>query len=192
MGVLCEQYYLAYGRRFFWRIQALTPFQVLVVEFLLWKTRAENVEKYGKQLVMNSSTPQDLLDIPPGVIKSNLKPLGLYNRRTRLLIKIATILVEKYGGKVPRDASSLLSLPGVGPYVASATLLFAYGEPFLPLDKDVERYLTEHCGHLEFSASDRRYPLNKSYLDFSRKFFSKVKNPRYAGWGILDKSKVKK
>lgn len=189
-GTFCEQYYLTNGRKFFWRTTRLTPFQVLMVEFLLWKTRAENVEKYGRQLVISAPTPQALLDIPRDTIRNHLKPLGLHNRRTRLLIKIASTLVEKYGGQVPQDAKILLSIPGVGSYVAVATLLFAYGKPYVPLDANVEKYLEKKVGSLRFSTRDRKYPLKQEYLKFSQRFFSRVKNPKHAAWGLLDKSRL--
>lgn len=189
LGASCERHYLREGRRFFWRTTRLTPFQVLMVEFLLWKTRAETVEKHGRWLVMSAPTPEALLDMSIDVIRDRLRFLGLHERRARLLSRMARILVDEYGGRVLPDASLLLSLPGVGSYVAAATLVFAYGQPYLPLDANVERYLRENVGPVEVSAGDRKYVLREEYLELSRRFFSRVNNPRYAAWGLLDDSR---
>ncbi|AFL95693.1 hypothetical protein CL1_1494 [Thermococcus cleftensis] len=186
LGVTCENYYKKYGRRFFWRVMDLTPFQVLTTEFLLWKTRAENVDKYGRDLILKASTPEVLLEIPVEKIQESIRPLGLYRRRTRLLVRIAETLVSEYDGIVPKDAHELLSIPGVGSYVTAATLLFAHDLPYIPLDSNVETYLSSVAENLGFSVEDRRYPLRDEYIEFSRKFFNKVRSRKYAGWGLLD------
>ena len=54
--------------------------------------------------------------------------LGYYSRATRLL-RLAQIVVEKHGGRLPRTAEQLRALPGVGKYTAGAVASIAYGQP---------------------------------------------------------------
>ena len=49
------------------------------------------------------------------------------------------MLVEKYGGKVPRTKEELMQLLGVGEKTSDIILLFAYGEDVIPVDTHVEQ-----------------------------------------------------
>jgi A/G-specific adenine glycosylase len=65
-----------------------------------------------------------------------------YYARARNLHKTAKIIVEKYGGQVPSDYVTLLSLPGIGPYLAAAISSIAFGEKKAVLDGNVIRVLS--------------------------------------------------
>jgi A/G-specific adenine glycosylase len=64
--------------------------------------------------------------------------LGYY-QRARNLHRAARIICRKYGGSVPAEYEDLISLPGVGPYIAAAVLSIAYRKPFPVLDANVRR-----------------------------------------------------
>src|SRR6218665_3850197 len=51
----------------------------------------------------------------------------------------AKILVEKHGGKVPRDRAALEELPGVGRKTANVVLNVAFGEPTIAVDTHIFR-----------------------------------------------------
>ena len=75
--------------------------------------------------------------------------------RTDLLLEMASILQRKYGGVVPTSKAELLSLPGVGEYIAGATLCFSKGEPEILLDTNIVRVLGRVYG-LPISEASRR------------------------------------
>ena len=54
--------------------------------------------------------------------------LGYYSR-VRNLHKAANLVMERYGGELPRSYEELLTLPGIGPYTAGAIASIAYGIP---------------------------------------------------------------
>ena len=56
-------------------------------------------------------------------------------------IDASQVIVEKHGGKVPRDLPSLLSLPGVGPYTAAAVASIAFGAPVAAVDTNVRKVM---------------------------------------------------
>ena len=67
-------------------------------------------------------------------------PLG-YNIRPVRLHAIARETMARYGGRLPDDAETLRSLPGIGRYTAGAILSFAHGRDVAVLDTNVRRVL---------------------------------------------------
>lgn len=66
--------------------------------------------------------------------------LGYY-ARARNLLKCARAVVADHGGVFPETRAALLSLPGVGPYTASAIAAIAFGKPETVVDGNVERVM---------------------------------------------------
>lgn len=62
-----------------------------------------------------------------------------YNRRAVRLHGAARAIVESHGGRVPPSLDVLRTLPGVGPYTASAVASIAFGQPVVALDTNVRR-----------------------------------------------------
>ena len=86
-----------------------------------------------------------------GDVLAQWQGLG-YPRRARDLHRSARIVVV--AGGWPAD---LTTLPGVGPYIASAVRCFAYEEPVLPLDVNVKRVLARRLpGPLDTGADPWR------------------------------------
>ena len=74
--------------------------------------------------------------------------LGYYTR-VRNLQQTAQVIVEKHGGKFPRDFASVLALPGIGRYTAGAICSIAFNQPTPILDGNVIRVLTRIFGIAE-------------------------------------------
>lgn len=64
-----------------------------------------------------------------------------YNRRAVMLHEAARVIVRDHTGRIPRDAATLRTLPGIGPYTASAVAALAFGEPVAVVDTNVRRVL---------------------------------------------------
>jgi A/G-specific adenine glycosylase len=62
-----------------------------------------------------------------------------YNRRALALHKSAKIVIEQYGGRLPRDRVTLESLPGIGPYTAGAIRAFAWNDPEVFIETNIRR-----------------------------------------------------
>jgi hypothetical protein len=62
------------------------------------------------------------------------------------VIAVADELVERHGGQIPSDESSLRGLTGVGDYVASAVRCFAFGVPTVLLDANTKRIVARLTG----------------------------------------------
>jgi A/G-specific adenine glycosylase len=69
-----------------------------------------------------------------------------YPRRARDLHRIAGIVVEQHGGRLPDRLDELLALPGVGPYTARAVLVFAHERDEAVVDTNVARLMARWAG----------------------------------------------
>jgi len=127
------------GRQFFWRESNVTPYQILVTEILLTKTKAHLVEAVAATLLARFGDPMALAAARPSDLELLLYPLGLHRKRARHLKACARILVERYGGEVPTSVTDLMQLPFVGRYAANAIACVAFAQSVPVLDANVSR-----------------------------------------------------
>ena len=72
-------------------------------------------------------------------IKSIIKPIGTYNKKSEYIINIAKFLLKYCGGCVPRDRKILESMDGVGRKTANVVLSNLYDYPLIAVDTHVAR-----------------------------------------------------
>jgi A/G-specific adenine glycosylase len=107
-------------RHFPWRSRP-EPWAVFIAENLLRRTRAEQVASLLPRILAEFPTPNSMAVAPLQDVQYALAPLGLRFRAAQLQ-QSAAIIVSTHDGQVPLDLDALMELPGVGPYVAAATL----------------------------------------------------------------------
>jgi DNA (cytosine-5)-methyltransferase 1 len=130
-------------RKYPWR-QGMGPWQILMAEMCLHRTRADQVVPVFKELLRLAPTPDALLRQESDVRRA-MRSLGLRWRADNLIL-VAAALSERFKGDVPGTLAELLTLPGVGDYVANAVLCFAYGRPSVLLDTNTERIVSRVRG----------------------------------------------
>jgi endonuclease-3 len=54
-------------------------------------------------------------------------------------VRLSQLLLERHGGRVPRDREALEALPGVGRKTANVVLNTAFGEPVIAVDTHIFR-----------------------------------------------------
>jgi len=140
------KWYLENGRVFLWRTKELSPWQWLVLELLLKKTRAETVEKNFLRLISKYSEPRTIMHFSQKELENDLKPLGLYRQRALALRKIAETIIDEHCGLIPTDQRTLSEMPHVGLYISSAVACFCYGIRTAVVDSNVARILTRVRG----------------------------------------------
>lgn len=126
------------GRSLPWRGARVSPYQVWVSEIMLQQTQVSRVISYYKKFLKRFPTVNKLAAASWEEFLPYYAGLGYY-RRGRNMIACAKVVVEKYGGKFPKDFEALRSLPGVGLYTAAAILSFGYGENVLAPDTNMQR-----------------------------------------------------
>lgn len=172
-------------RKLPWRKKSVSAFQLLIAEFLLKQTKAEDVAQVWPRLVVRFPTPRALCKARKSELVEFLQPLGLQNQRATALVRVAKALNKEFGGEVPSDIRSLLSLPGVGLYTATAISCFKFKKRVPIVDTNVLRVLSRITGKKygsDLRNADRAWALawallpmqdcdrhNYGILDFSAK-----------------------
>jgi A/G-specific adenine glycosylase len=126
------------GRDLPWR-GTRDPYAILVSEVMLQQTQAERVVPRYERWLARWPTIESLAEATPADAIREWQGLG-YNRRALALHRTARHVASDGW---PDD---LTVLPGVGPYTAAAIRNFAFGEPVLPVDVNVER-VQRRTGH---------------------------------------------
>jgi A/G-specific adenine glycosylase len=136
------EWYRRNGRDLPWR-RTSDPYHILVSEIMLQQTQVDRVlPKYHEWLEKYPSL-RALADAPEADVTETWRPLG-YNIRPRRLHAIARESVERYGGELPSDETTLRSFKGIGEYTAGAVMSFAFGQRAAILDTNVARVLFRH------------------------------------------------
>jgi A/G-specific adenine glycosylase len=120
------------------------PYAILVSEVMLQQTQVSRVVPKYKAFLTAFPTVTALAAAPLFTVLRMWQGLG-YNRRAKLLQATAQVVVLKYAGQFPRDEATLRSLPGIGPYTASALLAFAYNVPVVLIETNVRAVFLHHC-----------------------------------------------
>ena len=137
------QYWRTNGRHNLpWR-KTHDPYAILVSEIMLQQTQVDRVIPYFARWMRKFPTVQSLAKSDLASVLRIWSGLG-YNRRAKLLRECAQEIVGKYGGKVPKDFSALVALPGIGPYTAGAIRAFAFDEPEVFIETNIRAALIHH------------------------------------------------
>ena len=116
----------------------VSPWQVLVSEFMLQQTPVARVEPIWLAWVARWPTPSATASASAADVLRAWGKLG-YPRRAKRLHECALAIAGEHGDVVPSDVETLLSLPGVGAYTARAIACFAYGQRVPVVDTNVRR-----------------------------------------------------
>jgi len=123
-----------------WRAAEVSPWAVLVSEFMLQQTQVARVLPRWEAWIARWPTPAALAAEPPAEAVRAWDRLG-YPRRALWLHRAAVEIVERHGGAVPADLDDLLGLQGVGPYTARAIAAFAFGRRHPVVDTNTRRVI---------------------------------------------------
>jgi A/G-specific adenine glycosylase len=128
---ILSEWFAANARDLPWR-HTRDPYAILVSEVMLQQTQVDRVVPRYLSWLERWPTVEELAAAARGDVIRQWQGLG-YNRRAVNLHRAARI--------VARDGwpDDLATLPGVGPYTATAVRCFARGEDVLPVDVNVAR-----------------------------------------------------
>ncbi|HSX62154.1 MAG TPA: endonuclease III [Tahibacter sp.] len=116
-----------------------TPFELLVAVTLSAQATDVGVNKATRKLFPVANTPAAILALGEEGLKKYISTIGLYNAKAKNVIATCRILVEDYGGEVPRTREALEALPGVGRKTANVVLNTAFGQPTIAVDTHIFR-----------------------------------------------------
>ncbi len=104
-----------------------TAFQLLISTILSAQCTDERVNQVTKTLFPKYPTPQDFAAADPRELEQDIRPTGFFRNKTKSILGASKLLLEKFGGEVPRTMEELLELPGVARKTANVVLGTAFG-----------------------------------------------------------------
>ena len=104
-----------------------TPFELVVAVMLSAQCTDERVNLTTPKLFKKCKTIQDFANIDIKELEDLIHPCGFYRNKAMNIKKCAKQVLENFGGEVPQDMDSLLSLAGVGRKSANVILLEVFG-----------------------------------------------------------------
>lgn len=116
-----------------------TVFELLAAVLLSAQATDAGVNKATRRLFHVANTPRKILALGLAGLEDHIKTIGLYRSKAKHLLETCRILVETYGGQVPRTREALESLPGVGRKTANVVLNVAFGEEAMAVDTHIFR-----------------------------------------------------
>ena len=115
------------------------PYTLLVAVVLSAQSTDKGVNKVTKDLFRQADDPQKMLTLGEDRLRGIIRSIRLYPTKAKNIIGLSKILLEKYGGVVPRSREALEELPGVGRKTANVVLNVAFGEPTIAVDTHIFR-----------------------------------------------------
>jgi len=134
----------------------------MIVEFMLHRTRAEQVVPVYNYFIRKYPDVQTLAKAKEKEIKKVTEHLGLH-WRSAYFIKAAKYIIEHYRGKFPQEREALLKIPGIGDYVAGAILTVCFNRPEYVIDANIARFINRYYGlHLKGEIRRKRQIIEKA------------------------------
>lgn len=116
-----------------------SEFELVLAVLLSAQSTDEQVNRVTGKLFEKYKEPADFVQIDLSELEELIKGVGLYRSKAKNIKKMSSMILDKFGGKVPRDFSSLLQLPGIGRKSANVILAVAFNQPGLGVDRHVHR-----------------------------------------------------
>jgi endonuclease III len=117
----------------------VNPFQLLIATILSAQCTDERVNIVTRIIFKEYKKPQDFIKVSSAKLEKEVFSTGFYKQKTKSIKACCSVLVDKFGGKVPADFNALIELPGVGRKTASVVAGNAFGIPAIAVDTHVKR-----------------------------------------------------
>lgn len=115
------------------------PFTFLIAVLLSAQCTDERVNKTTPELFGLADHPKDMLKLGQEKIKSIIRPCGLSPQKSKAIVGLSEILMNKYNGEIPETLDRLEELPGVGHKTASVVMSQIFKVPAFPVDTHIHR-----------------------------------------------------
>ncbi len=115
------------------------PFLVLISTMISLRTKDEVTLPASERLFAVADDPPGIAALDEDEIQKLIYPAGFYRTKARSIRKVAGIIIEQYGGRVPNSVDELTTLPGVGRKTANLVLNLGFDLPAICVDTHVHR-----------------------------------------------------
>ncbi len=116
------------------------PLELLVATILSAQCTDERVNEVTKELFKKYRSAKDYAEAPLEELAEDIRPTGFYQQKAKYIKEACQMIVQEFGGEVPRNMEDMLKLPGVARKTANIVLANAYGiVEGIPVDTHVRR-----------------------------------------------------
>lgn len=114
-------------------------FHLILAVVLSAQTTDVSVNKVTPELFKKYETPKQLAQADEKEVAEIIRTIGMYRTKSKNIINLAKMLVEKYDGIVPESDEELVKLPGVGRKTANVVMAVGFGHQRIAVDTHVFR-----------------------------------------------------
>jgi endonuclease-3 len=114
-------------------------FTLLVAVVLSAQMTDTGVNRATDALFKIADTPAKIIALGDVKLGEYLKTINFHGTKTKNVMALSNILVEKHGGQVPRTHDELVALPGVGNKTANVVMNTAFGAERIAVDTHILR-----------------------------------------------------
>jgi endonuclease-3 len=114
------------------------PLQLLIATMLSAQSTDAQVNRVTPALFKRYQTAADFAGARTSELEKYVHSTGFFHAKTRAIQRATRVLVDRYGGHVPRTLEELVELPGVGRKTANV-VLSGFGVPGIVVDTHVRR-----------------------------------------------------
>jgi len=115
------------------------PYELLTATILSAQTTDARVNLVTPTLFARYPTVADLAGADPSELQEIIRSTGFYQNKSKSLLGMAQVVMDRFGGEVPTKLDDLVTLPGVGRKTGNVVRSVAFGLPGLPVDTHVGR-----------------------------------------------------
>ncbi|OYU94940.1 MAG: endonuclease III [Bacteroidetes bacterium B1(2017)] len=115
------------------------PYQLLVAVILSAQCTDKRVNLVTPDVFRDFPTVQKLAETDFDTLFPYIRSISYPNNKTKHLIGMAQLLVQKFNSQVPQTIEELIQLPGVGRKTANVIVSVVYNQPAMAVDTHVFR-----------------------------------------------------
>jgi endonuclease-3 len=175
-----------------------TPFELLVATILSAQTTDAQVNKVTEPLFKKYPTVEDFAKTAPEKLAKDVASVNFYKNKAKNINNTAKMILEQFGGTVPKTMPELVTLPGVARKTANIVLSTVFGiNEGIAVDTHVKRLanrlgLTKHDDPVKIEsdlmpATPRKEWGNLSHLlIFHGRKICQARNPKHGECVLYD------
>jgi endonuclease-3 len=117
-------------------------FTLLIAVLLSAQCTDARVNQITPRLFAVADNPFDMIKLDVKEIEEIIRPCGLSPAKSKNILALSHLLIDKHSGQVPSSFEELEALPGVGHKTASVVMSQAFNVPAFPVDTHIHRLMT--------------------------------------------------
>ena len=174
------------------------PFQLLIAVILSAQCTDKRVNMITPKLFDAFPTPEVLAVSSPEVVFEYIRSVSYPSSKSKYLVGMAKLLIEKHNGEVPSTLEELVKLPGVGRKTANVIQSVIFDKPAMAVDTHVFRvsnrigltknsktpYETEKT--LVKNFPDKLLPIAHHWLILHGRYVCLARSPKCSECGLTD------